>query len=208
MLCSTVDDVGLELELFEDANEWHHDFGVNVDTLSLHVEGSLDDSASLHLGDFGICVTEAATTVTEHRVEFLESVANGLNFFDCDAHFLGELLLSGELMRNELMQWGIEKADCYAESVHSLEDAFKVGTLHREELGESVTAASLVLCNNHFAHSLDAVALEEHVLSAAKTDTLSTKLAGYLSVARRVGISADVNLGVFLSEVHDSCEVA
>ena len=86
-------------------------------------------------------------------------------------------------MGYELVQGRIEQADGNTKSVHSLKDALEVTTLQWQQLVECYTAAFLVAGDNHLAHSFDAVALEEHVLSAAQTNTLSTKLASNLSVA-------------------------
>jgi len=181
---------------------------MHVDAFFLAVNCCLDDGAGLHFCDFWISVAKTASTVTEHRVELFKRVALALHLFDGDTHLVCQFFLSGKLMRHELMQWWVEQTDCHAETVHSLEDSLEVGTLDRQQFVKSCTASFLCVGKNHLAHCLDTVALEEHMLCAAKTDTFGSEFAGYESIAWRVGICADINLGVFLSKVHDCCEVA
>ena len=186
----------------------NHDLGVNVDAAGLDSEGSLDDGAGLHLGDLGIGDAEAAATVAEHGVELFERVNLGLHFFEGDAHLFGHNLLSGGLVRYELVQRGIEEADGHSIAVHGLEDAFKVAALHGEELGEGCATAFNVGSEDHLAHGLDAVAFKEHVLGAAEADALGAEFAGLAGVAGGVGVGAHEGLGIFGSEVHDCAEVA
>ncbi len=170
---------------------------MHVDAACLHCEGGLDYGAGLHLGDFGIGDAETATAVTEHRVEFLECVNLGFHFSKCDAHLIGEFFLSGRLMRYEFMQRGIEKTDCYTETVHCFEDAFEVAALYGEKFGESGFAAFEVGGKNHFANSLDAVAFEEHVFGAAQTDALCAECACLLGIAGGIGVGAHKCVGIF-----------
>ncbi len=86
-------------------------------------------------------------------------------------------------MGYEFVQGGIEEADGHSVAVHSFEDAFEVATLHRKEFGEGYSTAFFVRCEDHFAYSFDAVAFEEHVFCAAKTDALCAEVAGLLCVA-------------------------
>ena len=66
----------------------------------------------------------------------------------------------------------------------------KVGSLHGQELGERRAARLLVVGEDHFAHGLDALFLEEHVLGAAKPDALGAETNGGLRICRRVGVGA------------------
>ena len=136
LLSNAVDDVGLHLDLVLHTNQGNHDLGVNVDALSLHVESGLDDSAGLHLGDFGIGVAQTAATVTQHGVELFQTVANELHLVEGAARLFGELTHGLELMGNELVQGGIEQANGHFIAVHGLEDALEVATLQREQLGQ------------------------------------------------------------------------
>ncbi len=111
-------------------------------------------------------------------------------------------------MRYELVQRGIEQTDGDSISVHGFEDTLEVATLHREQqLCESLTASFDIARKDHFAHSLDAVAFEEHMLRTAQTDALSAEVACLLGIAGRVGVGAHESLGIFSREIHDSAEV-
>ena len=50
--------------------------------------------------------------------------------------------------------------------------------------------------------------LEEHVLGAAQTDTLCTKLKGSNCVVGRVGVGADTELAILVGPLHDAAELA
>ncbi len=195
------------LKLFERTYKGNHDFGMNIDAFCLAVECSFDDGAGLHFGDLGICDAETAAAMTEHRVELGELIDLGLYFGKGKSHFLGKLFLSGSLMRYELVQRGIEEADCHSITVHCLEDAFEVCTLHRKKFGKSLAATLFVRRKNHLADSLDTVSLEEHMFRTAETDTLGAEMTCLSGVARCVGICAHESLGVFGGKIHDGAEV-
>ena len=195
------------LELFECTYEGNHYLGIHFDAACLAIECGLNDCAGLHLGDFRICDAETAATVSEHGVELFEAVYFGFYFLECDTHFLSKLFLRSGLVRHEFMQWRVKQTYCYAEAIHCLEDSFEVSTLHGEQFCQSYLAAFYVVCENHFANGLDAVAFEEHVLCAAEADSLCSEVACLLSITRCVGVSAYQSLGVFVGEIHDSAEV-
>ena len=140
LLSGSVDDVGLHLNLGLNTDEGHHDLGMNLDTLGLHVESSLNNGASLHLGDFGIGVAQTAATMTEHGVEFFETVANEFHFLERTASLVGEFTHGFQLVRNKLVQRGVEQADGHFITVHGFEDTLEVATLQRKQLAESHTA--------------------------------------------------------------------
>src|SRR5579862_5892206 len=71
LLGDAVDDFDLEVELLFEADERDHDFGMNLNAGFLNVGGSLEDSARLHFGDFGINDAEAAATEAQHGIEFM-----------------------------------------------------------------------------------------------------------------------------------------
>ena len=146
--------------------------------------------------------------MSEHGVEFFERINFGFDFFEGDAHFVGQFFLGDGLVGYELVQRGVEQADGYAKAVHGFEDAFEVAALHGQELGQGHATAFFVGGENHFAYGLDAVAFEEHVLGAAQADALGSEAASLAGVAGRVGVGAYEGLGVFGCEVHNGAEVA
>ena len=140
-----VDDVCLVLDFFERSYQRYHNLGVYIDAASAYGEGCLDDGACLHLGDFGVGDTKTATAVSEHGVEFFERINFGFDFFECDAHFVGQFFLGDGLVGYELVQRGVEQADGYAKAVHGFEDAFEVAALHGQELGQGHVLSILSL---------------------------------------------------------------
>ena len=70
--CFSTDDFLLCLELITNTGERYHDFRTADDAFFLQFECCAQDGACLHLSDFGIGVTQTATTVSKHRVLFFQ----------------------------------------------------------------------------------------------------------------------------------------
>ena len=101
-----------------------------------------------------------------------------------------------------MKRW-IEESDCNRISFKCFIEFFKVSLLNGKNLIKSLFSFFKSVGANHFSECVNSVALKEHMLCTAKTDTFGSEFAGYESIAWRVGICADLNLGVFLSKVHD-----
>ena len=104
---------------------------------------------------------------------------------------LGDLLLA---VRQELVQRRIEQADGHRPAGHDLEQLDEIGALHRQKLGERRAARFLVVGEDHLAHRLDALLVEEHVLGAAKPDAFGAEAHRRFGVGRRIGIGAHAEL--------------
>ena len=113
---------------------------MNVNALSLNIESCLDNGTCLHLSNLGIGITQAAATVTQHGVEFLQTVANEFHFLEGAASLLGKLSHGLELMGYELVQGRIEQADGHFIAIHSLEDTLEVATLQGQQLAQGNAA--------------------------------------------------------------------
>ena len=59
---------------------------------------------------------------------------------------------------------------------------------------------------DHFAHRVDAISLEEHVLSAAKTNAASAEGNRVARLLRIVGIRANLELGGLRAPFHQLSE--
>ena len=103
----------------------------------------------------------------------------------------GDFLLA---VRQEFVQRRIEQADGDRPPAHDLEQLDEIAALHRQQLGERRAARLLVVGEDHLAHRLDAVLVEEHVLGAAEPDAFGAEAHGGLGVGRRVGIGAHAEL--------------
>ena len=90
---------------------------------------------------------------------------------DRDAHFLGEIVLGGVVVRQEFVQRRVEEADGRRQTLQFLEDARRsLRFLIGQEFRQRFFAVGDVLGENHFAHGVDAIAFEEHVFRAAQAD--------------------------------------
>ena len=80
---------------------------------------------------------------------------------------IGQLLELGIALRQELMQRRVEQADGARQARHFRENLFEVASLSRQQQGERLAAAGLVVCEDHLADRADPIGVEEHVLGAA-----------------------------------------
>ena len=105
-----------------------------------------------------------------------------------DAELLRQLgLLRLVVVRQELVQRRVEQADRHRLALQRAEDAGEVVALERQQLGERrLRASSSVVGQDHLAHRVDAVALEEHVLGAAQADALGAEGDGVARPGRAV----------------------
>ena len=111
------------------------------------------------------------------------------------------------VVRQELVQRRIEQADGGRETLEGLEDAGEVLALIGEELGEGLLPVGHVVGEDHFAHGVDAVALEEHVLGAGEADAGGAERDGVSGLLRGVGIGADGQRVTLRAPLHELEEV-
>ncbi len=90
----------------------------------------------------------------------------------------------------------------------ALKMPFEILALIRQQLGERRHAGFLRLGQNHLAHRLDPLALEEHVLGAAQADPFGAEIAGPLGVGRRIGIRANLERAILVGPFHHGGEIA
>ena len=198
------------LELFDFADERDHDLGTDgpVGMILLDVDGGTDDRGGLHLRDLGVRDGEAASSVTHHRVELVQSGDDVLDLLDGLALSRGEELDIGFLGGNELMERRIEESDADGGPFERFVELLEVGLLHREDLRESRFSLLDGVGADHLAERGDPVGIEEHMLGAAEADTLGAQLAGLLRVGGSVGVRSDLQSSELVGPAHDSAEVA
>ena len=146
--------------------------------------------------------------MAHHRVELVQVIDAHLDDTQRHVHFVRHDLLVGFVVRDKLVQRWVEQADGHRQAAHFAEKPFEVGALHRQQLGERLAAAGFVLGENHFAHRLDPVAFEEHVLGAAEADSLGAEVSRHFGVFRRVGVGPDAQPLVAIGKFHQGAEVA
>ena len=80
-----------------------------------------------------------------------------------------------------------------------------------EELSQGLFTAFLRVSQDHFAHGLDLLILEEHVLCAAKTNTHGAEATGNSGIVWSICVRADDELRVLFTEGHQlgkvTCEL-
>ena len=130
----------------------------------------LEDGARLHRRDLGIADAEAAAAEAEHRVELVQLLDALVNTRGRHPDLLRQLLLLLLGVRQELVQRRIEEADRRRVALERPEDAGEVLALVRQQLGERRLPLLQRLGEDHLAHRVDAVPLEEHVLGAGQAD--------------------------------------
>src|SRR5438067_861127 len=118
-----MDDFGLEIEFFFEADERDHDLGFYFDLLLRDIGCGLEDGARLHLGDFRVSDAEPATAVPEHRVEFVELFYAMRERFGADPDFLAERCLRFRIVGQEFVEWRIEETDRGRITFERLENA-------------------------------------------------------------------------------------
>ena len=208
LLGNAVDNTLLVAQLLVVTHQRHHNLHLHGRSCSLDIHRSLKDCTRLHLGDLGIGVTQTATTMTEHRVHLAQVLHLRRDLLKRYAQLLGQLTLLLLRVGCKLVQGGIQQTDDHGITLHRLEQALEVATLHRQQLRQRHTTTSLIIGQNHLTHSLDTVALEEHMLRTAQSDTLGTESKCLLGIARGVGIGAHLHRGVLTGEFHQLTEIA
>jgi hypothetical protein len=181
---------------------------VHHDPFACELHGRLEDGAHLHPVDLREGDRQAHAAVTEHRVELVKVLGPLDELLHRDAHRLREKLELLDLGRKKLVKRWVEEADGHRQAAHLAEDADEVLPLVRKELGERRRAPGRVVGQDHLAHGLDALLLEEHVLGAAQADPLGAEGAGRARVERGVGVGADLHGARGVGPRHELAELA
>ena len=172
------------------------------------VDSSVDNGSGLHLGDLGIGDSQTAAAVTHHGVELVQAGDHVLQLFHGDVQLAGDLYDVLFLGGQELVERGIQETDGNRTAFHDLVQSLEVTLLIGQDLGQSSLTGLNVLGNDHLAHSLDTLALEEHVLGTAQADALCTEVAGLLGVTRGVSVGVNLQLTELVRPAHEAAEVA
>ena len=175
--------------------------------LAVDVDCCLYNCGCLHFCDFRIRNRKTAPAMTHHRVKFMQSGNNALKLIQINMHILSQLCNIIRACRQEFMQRRIEITDGYRQSVHCLINALKVTTLHRQQLGKCFSSLSFGFGYDHFAHSLDAVTLKEHMLGTHQTDSLSPEGYCLCCILRCVSIRSDLQRTNLIRPFHKAFKI-
>src|SRR5690554_493070 len=105
-------------------------------------------------------------------------------------------------MGYKLMQRRIQQTNSYRQTLHGLEDAFKVAFLERQKLSQCCFPSGGVIGKDHLPHEGRAIAFKEHVLSTAQSNAFSAKIKGSLTVMGCVSIGSDTEGSKLISPLH------
>ena len=211
LIRSLTDDVSDIIELLLLTNQRNHDFRLQVPArmFLVYIDGSVDDGTRLHDTDLRIRNIQTASTMTHHRVEFLQLNIRSLDIFNGDAHLISNFLDCLIRLRQELMQRRIQQTNRNAAALHSLEDAFEVLCLVRLKKIESLLT---LLRRTGYAEHTDCLntllGVEEHVFRTNKTNTFRAELNCTSSIFRRIRIGTDLHRTTLISPLHEGSEVS
>ena len=80
--------------------------------------------------------------------------------------------------------------------------------MHRQDLVEGTLASCQVFGQNHLAHGLNPVSLKKHMLGAAQSDSLGTKIACHLGIIGGVGVCSHLEATETVGPGHQGSEIA
>jgi hypothetical protein len=101
------------------------------------------------------------------------------------------------------VQRRIQKTNRGRQTIERGKDSHEIGTLVRQQFCQRTQPLVFGACENHFAHCIDAVAFEKHVLGAAKADSLRAECDCVRRLFRRVGICANAECAEFVRPFHE-----
>jgi hypothetical protein len=196
------DERALLCELALVRHQRHHDLGQHAHAFLGNACCGLEDRARLHLGDLGIRDAEPDAAVAEHGIRLTVLLHQARHVRHRDAGASGELghLLAGS--RQELVQRRVQQSHRHGVAVHGPEDALEVPALHGQQLAQRGATRVRLRCEDHLAHRLDVVALEEHVFGAAQADAFGAELARPLCVRRSVRVRAHPQHAQLVGPLH------
>src|ERR1700730_4363605 len=122
--------------------------------------------------------------MAQHGIGFTQLVHAPRHGFHGNLQFARELFLFGGLVRHKFVERRIDQAGGDREAIHGLEDADKIAPLKWQESVERLDPSYFFIRQDHFLNGALPLVTplwlfevgEEHMLGAAKADTLSAKL--------------------------------
>ena len=103
------------------------------------------------------------------------------------------------------MQGRVEGADGRRQALQFAEDAGEIVALVRQQLGQGLLAVLHVVGQDHLAHGVNTISLEEHVLGAAQADADGAEGDGVGGLFGGIGVGAD-SAGGWLCRTTSSIE--
>ena len=142
--------------------------------------------------------------MSEHRIKFVQLVNASRDLLNRHPKFVSQLVLLRVILRQKFVQRRVEKPDCGGESIQFGEDADEIFALIRQQFVQRFCSICLASGQNHFAHRVDAIAFEEHMLGPTEADTLGAESHGIRDLIRRISVGADVECAVLIDGADDA----
>ena len=172
----------------------------------LNIDSSTDNCACLHLSDFRISYSKTASTMSHHWVEFVQRADDCFDLVNRFALCISKFLDIFFFCWNKFMKRWIKETDSNRISFQCFIKFFEVSLLFRKDLSKCSFSFFYCFRADHFTECINSVAFEEHMLCTAKSDTFSTKFAGFLSISWCISICTNFHSSVLVSPSHDSSE--
>ena len=201
-----MDDLDLKVELSFETDERDHDLRSDFDPLFHHLGSSLEHGAGLHLRDFRIDQPQPVAAKAQHGVELVQLLYALANLLHFNPHFLRQQVLRSMVVRQEFVQRRVEEADRRRRPLEFRKDSDEVCSLKRQQLGQRPFPVILVLGQNHLAHDVDTISLEEHVLGAAESYAGGAEGDRIGSLLRGIGIRAHLQARGLAAPIHQFLE--
>ncbi len=196
------------------ADQRDHDLGVHFHAAARGGKRAFKDRTSLHLDNLREDDAQAAAAQAHHRVDLVHA----LNLMQ--QLFLGGIrpvpsALSVATSAIKLSMLG--RNSCSGGSIRrmvagrppsALKMPSKSARWKVKQLVELYLALGIVVGENHRLDNGPALLGEEHMLRAAKPDTLRAELDGKLDIFGRVGIGADTQLAGLVGPLQEGAELA
>ena len=195
-------------QLFDVANERHHDFQFDFDTLELQFAGRLHHGPHLHAVDVRVRNSQAAATVPEHRVGFPHILHPAAHLPGRAPHVGRQFAYFLQRPRQEFVQGRIQQADRDRQATHDAQNGFEVVLLHGKDLIQRFLAGFVSTGHDHPPHRHQTVLGEKHVLRAAQADALCSEATGDVGVLRRIRVAAHAQATKAVGPLHQFGKVA
>ena len=119
------------------------------------------------------------------------------DFVRAHPDFVRQGALGGMVLRQKFVQWRVEQTNRGRSSIERFENADEIPLLIWQQFRQRFLPIVRFARQNHFAHGVDAITLEKHVLGPAKTNAASAERNGIFYLLWRISVSPNSHAGDF-----------
>ena len=198
-----MNDLGLEIEFFLEADQRNHDFRLHLDLLLCDLGGGFENRSRLHFGDLRVSNSESAPAMSQHRVKLVQLRDTVRDFFRTDSNLLPEIGLRFQFVGKKFVQRWIKEPDGCRVPLERLEDSDEIFALVGQQFCQRGPSIFYIVSQNHLTHRIDAVAFEKHVFRSCKSNANGTKREGVLRLLRIIGVATNAQSGRLPAPGHE-----